>query len=167
MNNGRPAMHASRHFALPDDRDHHKTDGEQRPGPNVRVSPLAQPLGKSNESLLRDCETCHVRAECHESVLQRGPFALLVCEMQISRNPYERTGEYTQRYGKRAENRQRILEAIQHHDVFSISDIARECQLSFHGVCGYMSHLLKNGVIEPAGRGPGRTMYYRLKEQAT
>ena len=167
MNNGRPAMHASRIFCLPDDRDHHKTDSEQRPGPNVRVSPLAQPLGKSNESLLRDCETCHVRAECHESVLQRGPFALLVCEMQISRNPYERTGEYTERDGKRAENRLRIREAMNHRDVFTVSDIAHDCQLSFHGVCGYMAHLVKTGVIEHAGRGPKRAVWFRLKEPAT
>lgn len=156
MNNGRPALRATRIFALPAEPSHHKQETRQVPGPNVRVSPLAVPTGASGETELRDCHSCANRADCMASVLRRGPFALDVCEMQTSRNP-----------GKRAENRQRILEAIQHHDVFSISDIARECQLSFHGVYGYMTHLLKTGVIEPAGRGPGRTMYYRLKEQAT
>ncbi len=168
MNNGRPAMHASRIFCLPDDRDHHKTDSEQRPGPNVRVSPLATPQGASGEVELRDCHSCANRADCMASVLRKGPFALDVCEMRTSKRKYIMTGAYTGAGMRRAADRAAIVEAIRARKSFCAYDIHKDTGLHSSTICGHLTHLMTSGMIRRIGRAEttGTPIMYELVEDA-
>lgn len=168
MNNGRPALRATRIFALPAEPSHHKQETRQVPGPNVRVSPLAQPLGASGELVLRDCETCGNRQDCMASVLRKGPFALEVCEMRTGTRKYVITGAYTDRNMRRAADRAAILEAIRARKTFCSHDIHKDTDLHSSTIIGHLSHLLTAGTIRRIGRANsiGTPIMYELVEDA-
>lgn len=157
MNNGRPALHASRIFYLPSERDHHQ-DAPQKPGPNVRVSPLIQPQGESGEIELRDCRKCAVRAECRPE-----KFALEVCEKQLSRRRYTRAGEWTNRGIRHRSNRDAILDAIRSRKRFTSEMLAYDTELPSSTIRGHLYHLLQDGMIRSLGR-EGKTLVYELVE---
>lgn len=163
MNNGRPALRATRIFALPAEPSHRKQDTRQVPGPNVRVSPLAQPLGASGELVLRDCETCAVRSECRWD-----KFALEVCEMRTGTRKYVITGAYTDRNMRRAADRAAIVEAIRARKTFCSHDIHKDTDLHSSTINGHLSHLLTAGTIRRVGRANsiGTPIMYELVEDA-
>lgn len=168
MNNGRPALRATRIFALPAEPSHHKQETRQVPGPNVRVSPLAVPQGASGELELRDCRSCGNQHDCMQSVMRKGPFALEVCEMQTSKRKYSMTGEYTDRNMRRAADRAAILEAIRARKTFCSHDIHKDTDLHSSTIIGHLSHLLTAGTIRRIGRANsiGTPIMYELVEDA-
>lgn len=167
MNNSRPALRASRIFYLPPD-NHKVQDIPQRPGPNVRVSPLIQPRGESGEIELRDCTTCANRADCMKSVMRNGPFALEVCEMQTSKRKYELSGEHTGKGIKRRNDRAAILHAIRARKSFCVYDIHKDTGLHNSTINGHLSHLMALGMIRRIGRSDaiGTPIMYELVEDA-
>lgn len=164
MNNGRPALHASRIFYLPPE-NHHKQDVPQKPGPNVRISPLAVPQGASGEIELRDCRSCGNQHDCMQSVLRKGPFALEVCEMRTGTRKYVITGAYTDRNMRRAADRAAILEAIRARKTFCSHDIHKDTGLHSSTINGHLSHLLTAGTIRRIGRQGKAIMYELVEEQ--
>lgn len=162
--NNRPALHASRIFALPED-NHYKQDVPARPGPNVRVSPLIQPQGTSTEIELRDCATCANQTDCMASVLRKGPFTLDVCEMQTSKRKYARSGEYTGKGIRRRTDRETILEAIRQRRTFCMQDLYYATGIHHSTLRGHLSHMVVEGVIRHVGR-EGKALIYELVEDA-
>ena len=162
MNNSRPALRASRIFYLPPD-NHKVQDIPQRPGPNVRVSPLIQPRGESGETELRDCRTCPVRDQCRPE-----KFALEVCEMQTSKRKYELSGEHTGKGIKRRNDRAAILHAIRARKSFCVYDIHKDTGLHNSTINGHLSHLMALGMIRRIGRSDaiGTPIMYELVEDA-
>lgn len=158
--NNRPALHASRIFSWPAERDHHKQDVPARPGPNVRVSPLIQPQGTSTEIELRDCATCAVRSECRWD-----KFALEICEMQTGKRKYARSGEYTARGMRRRTDRETILEAIRQRRTFCMQDLYYATGIHHSTLRGHLSHLVAGGMIRHVGR-EGKALIYELVEDA-
>lgn len=165
MNNNRPALHASRIFYLPHEPSHKAQDIPQRPGPNVRISPLAVPQGASGEIELRDCRTCANRPDCMASVLRKGPFALEVCEMQTSKRKYSMTGEYTGKNLRRAADRAAIVEAIRTRKSFCMHDLHKDTGLHGSTITGHLTHLLMAGTIRRIGRQCKAIMYELVEEQ--
>ena len=165
--NNRPALHASRIFSWPAERDHRIQETPQAPGPNVRVSPLATPAGASGEVELRDCRTCANRPDCMASVLRKGPFALEVCEMRTSTRKYVMTGAYTDRNMRRAADRAAILEAIRARKTFCSHDIHKDTGLHNSNIVGHLTRLMALGTVRRIGRANsiGTPIMYEITEE--
>jgi len=154
VNNSRPALHASRIFALPDERDHRKQDIPQYPDPAERLSPLARPLGESGEGALRDCRTCAVRPQCRPD-----KFALEVCEMQISKRSYTRADSASRIAERRLTQAQTILAELRSRGTFTVQDIVLATGLHYTTVKGHIVHLVDQGAIRHVRR-EGKAIIY-------
>ena len=55
----------------------------EAPDPELRLSPLARPAGTASSFRAQDCRKCRERAECMESVLALGTFAVWECEKAL------------------------------------------------------------------------------------
>lgn len=156
-------MRGYRNFAEPEERDHRAQVIKQFPGPSENISPLAVPKGASAEHELRDCFACVWMPDCHASVVALGPFSLDVCEMQTSKRPYARAGEYTRRAIYNRTSRDAIMKSIQQRITFTMHDISNDTELPLSTIRGHMSHLIQEGIIRHAGRD-GKNIIYELVE---